>query len=477
MICYAESNSNKISGKFLMAVNRFNMDMCNGPLLGKMIRYAIPLLFTYILQYAFQAADMLIIGNCGTYESLAAIGTTADLNSLSINMLVGVSVGANVLAAQFYGARDSRNISRTIHTAMCFAAVGGLVTGLIGILLCEWALRAISVPEHILPKSALYMRIIFCGMPFSMIYNFGCSILRAGGDTRRPLYYLIAAGIVNVLLNLLFVAVFKWDVAGVAVATVFSQVLAAFLVLRAMMNSRGASRLVLKHVHMDLPILKKLLIYGIPAGLQGIFFALSNIIIQGAINSFGPQAMAAMAATVCVEWALYAAVHSAQQTTIVFVGQNYGGNKVDRIMRSLWLGFAGALLIGLVLGVFLTLTGTQWLGLFNSDPEVIEWGIKRIRIAFVFYFLCGLMDVAAGGLRGLGHAIIPTVSALLFACGFRVVWIKTVFAAHHTIETLIWAYPLSWFITFAVNGVFLWYFCRKLMQSLRSAVYAVLKSK
>ena len=461
-----------------MAVNRFNMDMCNGPLLGKMIRYAIPLLFTYILQYAFHAADMLVIGNCGTYESLAAIGTTADLNSLSLNMLVGISIGANVLAAQFYGARDNKNISRTIHTAMCFAAVGGLVTGIIGIILCEWALRMISVPENILPKSALYMRIIFCGMPFSMIYNFGCSIMRAGGDTRRPLYYLIAAGIVNVLLNLLFVAVFRWDVAGVAAATIMSQALSAFLVLRALMSSRGAGRLILKHVRIDLPIMKKLLLYGVPAGLQGIFFALSNIIIQGAINSFGSQAMAAMAATVCVEWALYAAVHSAQQTTIVFVGQNYGGNKPPRILRSLGIGFAGAVFIGLVFGGVLTLTGAQWLGLFNSDPEVIEWGVKRIRIAFVFYFICGLMDVAAGGLRGLGHAIIPTVSALLFACGFRVVWIKTVFASHHTIEVLIWAYPLSWLITFVVNGVFLLWFCSKLMQGPGgSGGYAVLQNK
>lgn len=458
-----------------MAINRFNMDMCNGPLLGKMIRYAIPLAVAYILQYAFHAADLLIIGNCGTYESMAAIGTTADINSLSINLLVGISIGANILAAQFYGAKDRKNLSRTIHTSMCFAACGGIVIGVLGIFCCEWALRTISVPETIIGKSTLYQQLIFCGMPFSMIYNFGCSILRAGGDTQRPLYYLIIGGVLNVLLNLLFVAVFKWDVAGVAIATVISQGLAAFLVLRAMMNARGASRLVLKHVHIDLPTLRKLLLYGVPAGFQGICFALSNIIIQGAINTFGAQAMAGMTPTACIEWILYAAVHSAQQTTIVFVGQNFGGGKIKRIMRSMWLGFAGAVLLGLSLGVLFTFTGRQWLAVFNSDPEVIEWGLKRIKIVFICYFLCGLMDVSAGVLRGLGHAIIPTVSALLFACGFRVLWINTVFQSSRSIETLVWAYPLSWTITGIVNGIFLFWFCRKLLQvSSQKNSYAVL---
>ncbi|MBR2372598.1 MAG: MATE family efflux transporter [Lentisphaeria bacterium] len=457
-----------------MAINRYNMDMCNGPLAGKMIRYAIPLLIAYILQYAFHAADLLIIGNCSTYESMAAIGTTADLNSFTINLLVGISVGANILAAQFYGAGDRKNLSRTIHTSMCFAFIGGIAIGLLGILCCEWALRTISVPEAILPKSALYMKLIFCGMPFSMIYNFGCSILRAGGDTQRPLYYLIAAGIVNVGLNLLFVAGFKWDIAGVAIATVISQAVSAVLVLRAMMTARGASRLVLRHIHIDIPVLKKLLIYGVPAGFQGCCFALSNIIIQGAINSFGSQAMAGMTPTVCMEWILYATVHAAHQTTIVFVGQNYGGCKIPRIMRSLKLGFAGAFIIGGVLGACFTITGPYWLALFNDTPEVIEWGMRRVKIVFTLYCLCGLMDVAAGGLRGLGHSVIPTVCALLFACGLRVVWINTVFAYHHTIETLVWAYPLTWTVTFAANGIFLWWFCRKLVKQ-SSKGYVALK--
>ena len=206
-----------------MAINRFNMDMCNGPLLGKMIRYAIPLAVTYILQLAFHAADLIIIGNFGSFESMASIGTTSDLTNLLVNLLVGISIGANVLAAQYYGAKDRKNLSRTIHTAMAFSAAGGIAIALFGLIFCEPALRMINVPETILPKSALYMRIIFLGLPFSMIYNFGCSILRAGGDTQRPLYFLIAAGIVNVGLNLLFVALFKWDVAGVAVATIISQ--------------------------------------------------------------------------------------------------------------------------------------------------------------------------------------------------------------------------------------------------------------
>ena len=453
---------------YIMAINRYNMDMCNGPLLGKMIRYAIPLALTYILQLTFHAADLIIIGNFGSYKSMASIGTTADLVNLMVNMLVGISVGANVLAAQYYGAKDRKNTSRTIHTSMLFSVLGGIVMALIGIATCVQALRMINVPEELLPQSALYMRIVFLGLPFSMIYNFGCSILRAGGDTQRPLYFLIAAGIVNVILNLLFVAVFKWDVAGVAIATIISQGLSAFLVLRAMMAGRGSSRLILRNLRIDMPTLRHLLAYGVPAGVQGIFFSVSNIIIQGAINTFGSQAIAGMTATVCLEWLLYSAVHSAQQTTIVFVGQNYGAKQPQRIIRSLYLGFAGAALIGAVLGGIMTCSGNFLLSLFNSDPEVVKWGLLRVKIVFTTYFICGLMDVAAGALRGLGHSMIPTVSALLFACGFRILWINTVFEAHKTIEVLALAYPLSWCITFAVNGLFLWYFCRKLQASQRT---------
>ena len=458
-----------------MSINRYNMDMCNGPLLGKMICYAIPLAITYILQLTFHAADLIIIGNFGSYKSMASIGTTADLINLMVNMLVGISVGANILAAQYYGAKDRKKLSRTIHTSMCFALWGGVFMAVFGILGCVSALKMIHVPDEILPKSALYMRIIFCGLPFSMIYNFGCSILRAGGDTQRPLYFLIAAGIVNVVLNILLVAAFKWDVAGVAVATVISQGLSAWLVIKAMTGARGASRLILKNLRIDWQTLKRLLAFGVPAGVQGIFFSISNIIIQGAINTFGSQAMAGMTATVCMEWLLYSAVHSAQQTTIVFVGHNFGAGKSGRIMRSLWIGFAGAALIGLVLGGIMTAAGRLLMGLFNSDPEVVAWGLKRIKIVFTTYFLCGLMDVAAGGLRGLGHAIIPTVSALLFACGFRIFWIETAFDASRTIETLVWAYPLSWIITGAVNGIFLYWFCKKMLQKSNGrASYAML---
>jgi Na+-driven multidrug efflux pump len=279
-------------------------------------------------------------------------------------------------------------------------------------------------------------------------------------------------------LNLLFVVLFKWDVAGVAIATVLSQGLSAFLVLRAMTSSRGSSRLILKNLRLDWPILKRLLAYGVPAGLQGVCFSISNIVIQGAINTFGSQAIAGMTATVCLEWLLYSAVHSAQQTTIVFVGQNYGAGKMQRIIRSVYLGFGGAALIGIVLGSLMTLSGGFLLGLFNSEADVIRWGLLRIKIVFTTYFLCGLMDVSAGALRGLGHAIIPTVTALILACGFRVVWIRTVFDAHRSIEVLVTAYPLSWTITGLVNCVFLFWFCKKLLADTeKNSSYAALKSR
>lgn len=454
-----------------MALNRFNMDMCSGPLLGKMIRYAIPMAIAYILQLAFHAADMIIIGNFGSYESMASIGTTTDFINLTVNLLIGISVGSNVLAAQCYGAKDTKNLSRTIHTSMLFSVLGGIAIAIIGIALSVPALRWIDVPEELIGKSALYMKIVFCGLPFSMIYNFGCAILRAGGDTRRPLYFLIAAGIANAVLNLIFVAGFKMDVAGVAVATVISQGLSAFLVLRAMMSGRGGSRLILKNLRLDFSALKKLLAYGVPAGVQGIFFSFSNLIIQGAINGFGPQAMAGMTATLCLERLLYSAVHSAQQTTIVFVGQNYGAGHVQRIVRSLYLGFAGSCLIAVVLGGVMTLGAAPLLRLFNSNPEVIRWGVLRIEIVFTAYCLCALADVTGGALLGLGHSVIPTVSALIFACGFRILWIATIFDANKTIQTLVWAYPLSWLLTGTVNGIFLFRFCREL---LRKKNYAAL---
>ena len=478
MVYYEIDHQRSLLSEFFMSINRYNMDMCNGPLLNKMIRYAIPLAITYILQLAFHAADLIIIGNFGSYESMASIGTTADLINLTVNMLVGISIGANVLAAQYYGAKDRINLSRTIHSAMAFAIVGGIAIALLGIALCVPSLKMIHVPDEILPKSALYMRIVFCGLPFSMIYNFGCSILRAGGDTRRPLYFLIAAGIVNVGLNLIFVALFKWDVAGVAIATVISQGLSAYLVIRAMTASRGASRLILKNLRFDWPALRKLLAYGVPAGVQGIFFSVSNIIIQGAINTFGAQAMAGMTATVCLEWLLYSAVHSSQQTVIVFAGQNFGAKKIKRIMRCLWIGFAGSVLMGIVLGGLMTAGGNMLMGLFNSDPAVAEWGLRRIKIVFTTYFLCGLADVSAGALRSLGHSMIPTVSALICACGFRILWIKTAFAASPTIETLVLAYPLSWTLWAIVNGIFLYWFCRKLLhEDEASRHYAFLSSK
>lgn len=446
-----------------MAINKYNMDMCKGPIGIKMIRFAIPLALTYILQLTFHAADLMIIGRFGSAESMAAIGTTMDLNTLMLNLLTGISMGSNVVAAQYYGAKDSRNVNRTVHTSMAFSLLGGTIVALFGFIFCRDFLEMMDVPHAILPKSVLYLRIIFLGMPCAMLYNYGCAFLRAIGDTKRPLLFLIIAGMTNVLLNMLFVIVFKWDIAGVAIATILSQILSAYLIINVLTKMRGACRLVFRFVRLDLPVLKKMLYIGVPAGLQGMMFSFANVIIQKAINSFGPQAMAGMTATGCLEWILYSGIYACHQTSTAFVGQNYGGKKPLRIIRSIWWGLGIVTVISLTLGLCMFMTGENLIGLFRNDPEVIEWGMKRIRIVFVLYFLCGWMDVISGALRGLGYSILPTIVILLGVCVFRILWIAFIFPEYRTITVLIMAYPITWLTAVTAEGVILYFVCKKLL--------------
>ena len=445
-----------------MAINKYNMDMCKGAIGIKMIRFAIPLALTYVLQLTFHAADLMIIGRFGSAESMASIGTTMDLNTLLVNLLVGISIGTNVLTAQYYGAKDSKKVNRTIHTSIAFAIYGGLVFAVAGFLFCKPVLQMMNVPEDILPKSTIYMRLLFIGFPCALLYNYGCAVLRAVGDTSRPLIFLTISGIVNVVLNLLFVIVFRWDVVGVAIATILSQVLSAYLVLNALTKMRGACRLVFRLIRLDFQVLKEVLYMGVPAGLQGSMFALSNVIIQRAVNTFGSAAMAGITATVCLEWIIYSGVYACQQTCTAFVGQNYGGGKRLRIIRCVFWGFGIATAVSLFLGGTMLFSGESLIRLFNTDPEVIQWGMKRVKIAFILYFICGWMDVTSGSLRGLGYSILPTAVVLLGVCFFRIGWITFVFPRFPQIETLIWAFPISWTITTITEAVFLFFILKGL---------------
>ena len=442
------------------------MDMCHGPLFSKVVRFSVPLMLTGMLQLLFNAVDLVVIGQYAPGAAMAAVGSTTALNSLVLNVFIGISVGANVVAARSFGAGDRKSMTRIVHTAMLTAVSGGLVLTAVGILIAEPALRLMGTPPEVLPLAALYIRICFGAIPFIMIYNFGCALLRAVGDTQRPLCYLIIAGVVNVLLNLFLVIVCHLDVEGVAVATAVSHGIAALFILTALLRNRNACRLKLRLLTaaFDGGTFQSMLVIGIPAGLQSSCFSISNMTIQSTINSFGWTAMAGSAAAVGLEGIAYTGSYAYHQTAISFVAQNMGGGKYKRIIRSLvWCFIGGAVCCGGV-GALIALNGRFLLSLFSPDPDIIAWGMVRLRIVCGTYFLCGFMDAASGGLRGLGYSTLSTLNSLAGACGIRILWIATVVRCHHTFETLLISYPVSWTVTTVAATVMLTVILRRMIR-------------
>ena len=425
----------------------YEMDMCSGPLLGKILSYAMPLMLSGILQLLFNAADVIVVGRFAGHESLAAVGSTSALVNLLINVFIGLSIGANVLVAQYFGARKDREVSETVHTAVTVSLVCGGLLVVIGTFASAPLLSLMETPADVLDKASLYMRIYFMGMPVIMLYNFGAAILRAIGDTRRPLYFLMTAGVVNVLLNLMFVIVFHMGVAGVALATVLSQCISAALVCRCLAKSDGSYRLEFSKLRINRRMFGRIARIGLPAGFQGAVFSISNVLVQSSLNSFGSVAMAGSTAASNLEGFVYNAMNSIYQTNLSFTSQNIGGGKFSRINRILMLCLAVVTVIGLVMGGSFVLLGSNLLGIYSSDPAVIQNGLKRMMVICAPYFICGWMDVLVGSLRGLGYAVLPMLVSLTGACGLRVVWLYTVFQWHPTLETLYLAYPVTWLVT------------------------------
>ncbi len=425
----------------------YEMDMCSGPLLGKILSYAMPLMLSGILQLLFNAADVIVVGRFAGHESLAAVGSTSALVNLLINVFIGLSIGANVLVAQYFGARKDREVSETVHTAVTVSLVCGVLLVVIGTFASAPLLSLMETPADVLDKASLYMRIYFMGMPVIMLYNFGAAILRAIGDTRRPLYFLMTAGVVNVLLNLMFVIVFHMGVAGVALATVLSQCISAALVCRCLAKSDGSYRLEFSKLRINRRMFGRIARIGLPAGFQGAVFSISNVLVQSSLNSFGSVAMAGSTAASNLEGFVYNAMNSIYQTNLSFTSQNIGGGKFSRINRILMLCLAVVTVIGLVMGGSFVLLGSNLLGIYSSDPAVIQNGLKRMMVICAPYFICGWMDVLVGSLRGLGYAVLPMLVSLTGACGLRVVWLYTVFQWHPTLETLYLAYPVTWLVT------------------------------
>jgi putative MATE family efflux protein len=434
-----------------MKAKGYEIDMVNGPLLGKILLFYVPLMLSSVLQLLFNAADIIVVGQYAGANALGAVGATSSLINLLVNLFMGLSVGVNVLVANYYGAKRDKDLSEMVHTAVATSFVSGVILVVVGLVAAGPALTLMETPQDFLNQSVLYMRIYFLGMPFSMAYNFGSAVLRAVGDTRRPLYYLFTAGVINVILNLIFVIFFHMSVAGVASATVISQAVSAFLVIRCLLKADGVYRLELSKLHIYSDKLIRMIRIGLPAGVQGTLFSISNVLIQSSVNSFGAIAVAGNTAASNIEGFVYVAMNSFYQASISFTGQNYGAGKRVRVLKVAVICEVAVIAVGLVLGNAAYLFGDKLLLLYSNRPEVIAYGVRRLAVICVYYCLCGMMDVMVGVLRGMGHSLLPMFVSLTGACLFRIIWIMTIFRQIRTLECLYWSYPFSWAVTFAFH--------------------------
>lgn len=432
---------------------QYQMDMCSGSVLKKLLLFSLPLMASGVLQLLFNAADIIVVGKFAGDNSMGAVGSTSSLINLFTNLFVGLSVGVNVIAARAHGANSASDMHDTVHTSMLLSVICGAVLAVIGFILAPQMLILMNATENQLPLAVMYLRIYFLGMPAMMVYNFGGAILRAVGDTKRPLYFLTAAGVINVLLNLLFVIVLKMDVAGVALATVLSQCISAGLTVLCLIKDNTEIHLDLKQLKIRKRILFSVMRVGLPAGFQGTIFSLSNVVIQSSINLFGDTVVSGNSAASSVEGFIYMAMNTFHQAAISFTGQHMGAKKYPRIPKILVSSLLCVTVTGLVFGWTAFLLGRPLLGIYSNSSEVVDAGMVRLSIIATTYALCGMMDVMVGMLRGLGYSIMPMIVSLLGACGLRILWIATVFQIpeYHSPRTVYLSYPMSWGITLLVH--------------------------
>ena len=433
-----------------------NVDMISQPLLPAILRYGIPIMLTGTLQLLFNAADLVVVGQfCGSV-SVGAVGATSAVTNLLVNFFMGLSIGAGVDAAQSLGARDEKRVHEIVHTAIPVGIIGGLLLSMIGCFAAGPMLRLLKTPAAILPLAVVYMRIVFIGVPFCLLYNFGAAILRAAGDTRSPLIFLTFSGALNVVFNLFFVMVLHMNVAGVALATVIAQAISAGLVLREMMKRQDACRLQWKQLHINKMVLVRMIRIGLPAGIQSSLFSLANMVIQSSINSFGDVLVSANAAVANIEGFIYTISTSFQQTTVNFVGQKVGAHRYDRVRKTLWLCMGCGAAITLVVSLAAYAGGPALLSVYLSDsPEAVSDAMVLMLYVCVWYFLFCPLDMFTGALRGMGESLVPMIMAVAGICGFRILWASTIFQlpAFHTPEILYLVYPISWVLTGICEGL------------------------
>lgn len=423
------------------------IDMCSGPMAGKIFQFAIPLMLSSILQLLFNAADIIVVSRfCGD-EALAAVGSTTSLINLTLGLFIGMSTASNIIAARLLGERAFDKLHDTVHTSILISVISGILLAVIGITFAEGALKLMGSPDEVIGLSTLYLRIYFTGMPATLIYNFGSSLLRAKGDTKRPLYIITLSGAINFILNLFFVVVCGMSVDGVAIATVVSQVASAILIVMCLMNDHDSMHLNLKELKIHKDVFIELVRIGLPAGIQGMVFSFSNIIIQSSVNSFGKNTMAGYAAANNIQGFLYVAGNAFYQANMTFTSQNLGANQWDRIKRSLKLNVLFEVIICVALGIMAYIFGRPLLSIYTSDPAVISEGMTVMKYNTLLVFLCGLMETIMGSIRGMGYTVMTMIVSMLGACGIRILWISTIFPVFHTQDMLFCVFPISWIIT------------------------------
>ena len=440
---------------------RYEIDMTHGPILKKLLLFTVPLILSSILQLLFNAADVVVVGRFAQQGDLclAAVGSTGSLTSLIVNMFVGLSVGTNVVAARAWGSGDHKAMEDSVHTSMLVSVVSGVILAVVGVIGARVFLEWMNTPGEVIDLSSLYLRIYFAGMPANMIYNFGSAILRSVGDTRRPLIYLIIAGVLNVILNLFFVIVLHMDVEGVALATIISQAVSATLVVICLMRSEGGLRLTLKKLRIAGNTLKEIARIGLPAGFQGVLFSISNVMIQSSINAFGATMMAGSSAAGNLEGFVYVGMNAFHQAAVSFSSQNLGAGEYKRIWRIAVVCQVCVTVVGLLMGVGVWFFGSELLRIYTTSQEVVNAGLVRLSYVCLPYALCGMMDVMTGSLRGIGYSVTPMLVSILGICVFRVAWIATVckLPACSDIDFVYLSYPISWIITLIAHTIcFVW---------------------
>lgn len=429
---------------------KYELDMTSGNLFKKIIKYTIPILLTSLLQILYNACDVMVVGKFAGEESLAAVGSTGSLISLVVGLFMGLSIGASVAFARSVGAKDLDRANRVVHTSVIVSSIASVILTIVGILLAEKLLILMDSPDNVRDLAALYVKIYFGGTFFNLLYNFASAVVRANGDTKRPLYILSIAGVINVVLNLVFVLVFKMKVEGVAIATVISQAFSAIAIMRLLIKENGPLNFSFKKLKVDCDALKEIIKIGLPSGIQSSLFSISNVVVQTSVNGFGSTIMAANAAAANLESFVYVGMNSVYQSTMNFTSQNYGAKKIKNIKKVLFYSLSIVAAIGLVMGIGFYLCAPWLLKLYTSEPEVIKYAIIRMSFVCLFYASYGVMDVMVGALRGIGQSLIPMIVSILGICVLRVAWINTIFKTHKTLENLYISYPISWVVTLLV---------------------------